>query len=245
VKKICFCNIDADFFTFSKTDTLPASEPNKSPLPRLFLRWGPFLKTEPIEASRDITEREWFEKPDRELLVLRMQQWCSQITFLANPAVIRKPSPAQALLEQLSAQLESVVRTVNKLSRSNLYIANLDTKYIKQILRKIFEHLNPEATTQKSASSSQNSERTHAPTKNAEATSTTKPVPPRRSVFGQLTVTLANTVQRILAPDRAAATISSLRNFLGFSEKVAQNTTPWHRVVIQNISLRDVQEGPK
>ena len=45
-------------------------------------------------------------------------------------------------------------------------------------------------------------------------------------------------------------TISCLQDSLGFSEEVAQTTRiypadPWHRVVIHNIPLRDVQEGPK
>ena len=65
-----------------------------------------------------------------------------------------------------------------------------------------------------------------------------------------LTVTPAISAQHILVSDWAAATISSLRDSLGFSEKVAQSAKiypadPWHRVVIHNVPLRDVQKGPK
>jgi hypothetical protein len=190
-----------------------------------------------------------------------MQKWWSQTTSFAKPAVIRKPSSTQAWPERHSTQqLESVKQLVDTLLHSNFDTARLDTIRNKQILRQTSEHLNPGATTQEMASSSQNSDRTHAPTKKkiyTEATSTTncfvgpprthhnmtytKPVPPPKSGFGQLTATLANTVRRILVPDWAAATTSSLRNFLGFSEKVAKYPTRY-RVAIYGIPLRDVQE---
>lgn len=65
-----------------------------------------------------------------------------------------------------------------------------------------------------------------------------------------ITVTPATAARRLLAPDWAAATISQLRSTLGFSKEVANRTQifpadPWHRVVVHNIPLRDVQEGPK
>lgn len=65
-----------------------------------------------------------------------------------------------------------------------------------------------------------------------------------------LSVTPAISAQHILTSDWAATTISCLRDSLGFSERVAQTTKiypadPWHRAVIHNIPLRDVQQGPK
>jgi hypothetical protein len=65
-----------------------------------------------------------------------------------------------------------------------------------------------------------------------------------------LTVTPAFAVQRVLAPDGAAATISRLRTLLGFSEQVLRcilvcTADPWHQVVIHNVPFRDVQEGPE
>ena len=63
-----------------------------------------------------------------------------------------------------------------------------------------------------------------------------------------LTVTPAVATKDILASDCTSATIGCLRDCLDFSETAAQHTRiysadPWHRVVIQNITLRDIQPG--
>lgn len=46
-----------------------------------------------MERSKDITESEWFGRPELEQVRMRAAlQWCSQITGFPNPAVIRKPT---------------------------------------------------------------------------------------------------------------------------------------------------------
>ena len=129
------------------------------------------------------------------------------------------PSPAQTLLEHLTTQLETVVRTVDTLLQ-NPDIAHLDTTHTKQVLCHLNERLNSGATTQleKPASPCQNTARTHTPTQKktyAEATSTTKcsnlkgpsrnqhnktgnkPSLLRRTDFGQLIIDFDNTVKQI------------------------------------------------
>lgn len=82
--------IAKDFYTLAKVNN---SRKANIPLAKLFLKWGGFHKLEPIEGPRDIRERECFEKTDLEQVRMRAAlQWCSQVTGLANPAVLHKPT---------------------------------------------------------------------------------------------------------------------------------------------------------
>jgi len=233
------------------------------------------------------------------------------------------PSPVQTLLEHLTTQLETVLRTVDTLLHNNLDIAHLDTSHTIQVLRQLNKRLDTGATTvtQTLASPRQNSDRTRSPTPKktyAEATSTMKrpagpprthhnktgtksiPLPSRKSDFGRLIVEFgedtvhqlppdkikdnlndlfasygnngtaariagarfsrkknlvlavipAVSTKDILSSDLTSAMISCLRDCLDLSETSAQMTRiypadPWHRVVINNIPLRDVQQGPE
>ena len=137
---------------------------------------------------------------------------------------------AQALLERLTAQLDSVLKTIDTLIQNNSDFAQLDTSHTKKALGQLNERLSPRAPNQAPASPSQHSERTHAPTQKksyAEATSSTttkgplgpprphhknadtKPVRPRHTDFGQLIVEFGGTVQQI-SPDKIKNELNSL-----------------------------------
>ena len=228
------------------------------------------------------------------------------------------PSSAQTLLELLTAQLETVLKTVDTLLHKHSDIAQLDTSHTKQVLRCLNDRLNPGAVNLEPTLPIHHSDRTHAPTQKktyAEATVTTttkrpagpprthhtktgtRPIPPQRSDFGRLvvdfdncelhqvppneikdklnnlfanfnnasvrvagaqfsrngnlvlTTTPAASTRQILTSDLTTATIACLREHLGISEEGSQRTRiypadPWHRVVIHNIPLRDLQKIP-
>jgi hypothetical protein len=110
--------IDHDFFTVPWIDEAWNDLPSVS-VARIFLRWGGFHKLEPIDASGDILEKDWFMKPDREQVRMRAAlQLCSRITRLTNPAVKGEPTVASAAATASASMNSSKSRSTTKLDNS-------------------------------------------------------------------------------------------------------------------------------
>jgi hypothetical protein len=86
----------------------------------------------------------------------------------------------QTLLELLTTQLETVLRTVDTLLQNHSDTAHLDTSHAKQVLRHLNDRLNPGAANHELATPSQHTDRTHAPAQKkryAETTATSAGTP--------------------------------------------------------------------
>ena len=91
-KKINSYIIAKDFYTIPKLQIVPNEGLKRQKrLATQFLRWRGFHELEPIEASKDVRESEWLERPDLEQVRMRAAlQWCARIAGRPNPAVICK-----------------------------------------------------------------------------------------------------------------------------------------------------------
>ena len=141
------------------------------------------------------------------------------------------PGSAQDLLEFLTTQLETVLRTVDTLLHNHSDTAHLDTSRAKQVLRHLNDRLNPGAANHEPATPSQHTDRTHAPTQKktyAEATVTpttkrpagaprthhhktgTKPVSPKSTDFGRLIVDFGRNAVNQLPPAKIKDELNDL-----------------------------------